>query len=63
MLNLLYRKPLVTAADIEKALSVSTPTANALIRDLENLGLLQEMTGQQRGRAYAFNRYLHLFVS
>ena len=63
MLNLLYRKPVVSAADIEKALSVSTPTANALIRDFEKLGMLQEITGQQRGRAYAFDRYLRLFIS
>ncbi|OIQ70340.1 adenosine monophosphate-protein transferase SoFic [mine drainage metagenome] len=63
VLNLLYRKPVVSAADIEKALSVSTPTANALIRDFESLGMLQEITGQQRGRAYAFDRYLRLFVS
>ena len=63
VLNLLYRKPVVSAADIEKALSVSTPTANALIRDFERLGMLQEITGQQRGRAYAFDRYLRLFVS
>jgi Fic family protein len=63
VLNLLYRKPVVSAADIEKALSVSTPTANALIRDFEKLELLQEITGQQRGRAYAFDRYLRLFIS
>ena len=63
MLNLLYRKPVVSAADVEKALSVSTPTANALIRDFEKLGMLQEITGQQRGRAYAFDRYLRLFIS
>ena len=63
VLNLLYRKPVVSATDIENALSVSTPTANALIRDFEKLGMLQEITGQQRGRVYAFDRYLRLFVS
>jgi Fic family protein len=63
LLNLLYRKPLVTAADIEQALAVTTPTANALIRDFEGLGLLREITGQQRGRAYVFDRYLNLFIS
>ena len=63
LLNLLYRKPVVSAADIEAALSVSTPTANALIRDFEGLGILKEITGQQRGRAYAFERYLRLFFS
>jgi len=63
LLNLLYRKPIVTAADIERNLPVSSPTANALIRDFEQLGLLQEITGQQRGRAYVFDRYLSLFTS
>lgn len=62
-LNLLYRKPVVSAADVEKALGVSTPTANILIRDLMKLGILMEITGQQRGRSYAFDRYLSLFFS
>ncbi|AOV18133.1 cell filamentation protein Fic [Acidihalobacter aeolianus] len=63
LLNLLYRRPVVMAADIEKALEVTTPTANALIRDFERLGLLREITGQLRSRAYVFDRYLKLFVS
>ncbi len=38
LLNLLYRKPVVSAADIETALSVSTPTANALITGFRTAG-------------------------
>ena len=63
MLNLLYRQPLVSATDVERALEVSTPTANKLIRDFERLGVLSESTGQARGRVYAFERYLNLFLS
>nr|WP_227657692.1 Fic family protein [Candidatus Magnetaquicoccus inordinatus] len=63
VLNLLYRTPLISASDIEKALHVSAPTANALIRDLTRLGILVETTGQQRWRTYAFDRYLALFLS
>ena len=63
LLNLLYRKPIVTAQDVERALEITTPTANALIRELQRLRILVEITGQQRGRAYAFDRYLNLFVS
>lgn len=62
-LNLLYRKPIISAADVEDALRVTTPTANAVIRDLVRLGVLSEITGQQRGRSYAFQRYLRLFIS
>ncbi len=62
LLNLLYGNPVVSAADIEAGLSVSTPTANSLIRDFENLGLLVEITGQQRGRIYSFDPYLKLFL-
>ena len=63
VLNLLYSQPLITATDIERRLSVSTPTANALIRDLKKLGILVEITGQRRWRTYSFNRYLTLFLS
>lgn len=62
-LNFLYRQPIVSASDFEKNLSISKPTANALLRDLQNLGILIEITGQLRDRAYAFDRYLKLFIS
>ncbi|MDD2659730.1 MAG: Fic family protein [Methylococcales bacterium] len=63
LLNLLYKNPMVSATDIEEKLAVSTPTAHALIRELEKLNLLREVTGQQRGRLYTFERYLNLFLS
>lgn len=63
LLNLLYRQPIVSAADVERELAVSTPTANKLVRDFEGLGMLTEVTGQARGRVYAFQRYLNLFLS
>lgn len=62
-LNSLYRKPIVSAQDLERLLKITTPTANALIRELERLGILIEITGQRRGRIYAFDRYLGLFAS
>lgn len=62
-LNLFYRKPIINAADVEEALSITTPTANALIKALVELGILVEITGQQRWRTYVFERYLRLFLS
>ena len=62
-LNLLYRKPIITSADLEQALEISTPTANGLIKELIRLGILKEITGQQRGKVYTFEAYLNLFLS
>jgi Fic family protein len=62
-LNMLYRKPIVTAADFGQGLSVSSPTAQTLVKELQKLGVLLEISGQERGRVYAFDRYLKLFIS
>lgn len=59
----LYRQPLITAWEVEKLLSVSTPTANALLKDLIRIGILSESSGRSRKRVYVFDRYLKLFVS
>lgn len=63
VLNLLYRHPVISAADLEQQLGVSSPTAQALIKDLIRLEILTEITGQMRGRLYEFQPYLDLFVS
>ncbi|SFZ83465.1 Fic family protein [Devosia enhydra] len=63
VLDLLYQRTIVTAKDVELYAGVTTPTANALIRDLMVLGILEEITGQRRDRLYVFNRYLRLFLS
>lgn len=57
-LKLLYRRPIVCAADLERELSITTPTANKMINTLIEKEILIEMTGQQRGRSYASDRYL-----
>ena len=62
-INLLYSKPIIRSIDLENALSISVPTSNKLINALISKNILQEMTGQQRGRIYAFQRYLDLFLS
>jgi len=57
----LYRKPIVTAQDITRLISVSLPTANTLLRDLCALHILHELTGYKRNRIFAFSEYLSLF--
>ena len=62
-LNLFYRKPIINAGDVEQVLSITTPTANALIKALVKSDILVEITGQKRWRSYTFERYLRLFLS
>lgn len=61
-LNLLYRRPMLSAATLEDSLGISHPTANALLRDFIRLGLLREVTGAARHRIYVFETYLELFT-
>lgn len=58
----LYRRPLIDAAEVSEVVGVSMPTAYKLIEDLERIGILREMTGARRGRTYLFHDYLALFV-
>lgn len=62
MLNVLYRKPVITAAELEKELDLSHPTVNALLREFVRMRLLREATGATRHRLYVFESYLELFV-
>jgi Fic family protein len=61
-LNLLYKKPVITARDLETALSISQPTADTLLKDLLRLGIIQEITGATRYRVYSFDAYFDLFL-
>lgn len=61
LMELLYRKPLVTAPEVSEWLRVSPPTANSLIQDLCKLNILNELTGYKRNRIFAFVIYLEIF--
>ncbi len=61
LLNYLYQKPIVNMNDLVEYLSITKPTANSLIKEFENKGILKEITGQKRNRNYIFNEYLQVF--
>lgn len=62
LLNVLYRRPIINAAEVGQALEITHPTANALLRDFIRLKLLSELTGASRNRLFTFDPYLALFV-
>lgn len=59
----LYKRPVITADQVSKSADVSMPTAYKLIDSLENMGLVEEITGNERNRMYLFREYLKLFTS
>jgi len=62
LLHILYANPVQTAQSIEAELNVVSATANALIRQFVENGILIEVTGQRRGRVYSFDRYFRVFL-
>ncbi|MEA2028600.1 MAG: Fic family protein [Campylobacterota bacterium] len=61
ILELLYQKPVVGVSDIIENVDISKPTANSLVKELEEKGILVEITGYQRNKLYAFDRYLKIY--
>jgi Fic family protein len=57
----LYGKPLIGARKVADITGLSSPSTYKLIKDLENLGILKEITGGKRKKMYVFDEYLKLF--
>lgn len=61
VLHYLYQRPMVDAAKVCKVADISSASAYRLIADLEQFGILKEITGGKRGKMYVFDAYLKLF--
>jgi Fic family protein len=61
LFDYLYKKPVVSTAEVIKLINKTPQTAYSLIADLEKLNLLKEITGAQRNKLYSFEPYIHLF--
>ena len=57
----LYQQPIVNIEQVSDLLGTSTNTASDLIRDFVSYGVLNDITGRQRGRLFAFREYFDLF--
>lgn len=54
------RRVLLTVPQIAPQLALSPPTIRAAVRVLEEFGIVNEVTGQQRHRAFAYQTYLDI---
>ena len=61
VVNFLYQQPLIDASKVGEVAAISPASAYKLIADLEQLGILKEITGGKRGKMYLFMEYLQLF--
>ncbi|MGB6032785.1 MAG: Fic family protein, partial [Bacteroidota bacterium] len=61
LLDLLYRTPYASAADVQKALKVTAPTANTLLDGFIKAKIIKEVTGGKRNRLFVFDEYVKLF--
>jgi Fic family protein len=61
LLESLYFRPIFTVEHAEAITKLSYTNANTLVRDLRDIGLLQEITGQKRNRASSYAPYLVVF--
>lgn len=58
----LYSKPIVNAMDVSKVLDITSKSAYNIIKDFEDLKILEETTGYQRNRVFVFTDYIKLFL-
>lgn len=58
----LQRRPIISVSAAREALGVSLPTVAKAVEHLTALGILVETTGRQKGRQYAYRRYLDILL-
>jgi len=54
------RRVILTVPQVSPRIALSQPTIRAGVRSLEELGIVNELTGQQRHRVFAYQRYLEI---
>lgn len=59
----LFSAPAITVGQASERLQVSTSTANTLINQMEQAGILREATGHSRNRIFLLREYLELFYA
>ena len=61
LLEKLYFRPIFSVHTVMEASKLTYANANKPIKDLRNLGLIVELTGQRRNRRFSYEPYLSLF--
>ena len=62
LLESLYSRPIFNVGKVTELLSISPQAANSLTDKFEELGLVNEITGNKRNRVFRFDQYVQLFI-
>lgn len=60
LLRHLMRQPVVRVKDVEKALKISYSKANGLVKEMERMGLLKQISKGRRNRKFVYDQYLRI---
>ncbi len=63
LLDYLFEQPIVNARLVEEHIHCAFATADKLLKQFVDLGVVKEITGGQRNRRYEYSPYLALFES
>jgi Fic family protein len=58
--EMMQTSPFITAAKAVERTRLTKPTVNAALDALTRLGIVEEVSGKQRGRIYAYRAYLDI---
>lgn len=58
----LQSRPITTVAEAARALGLSETAVNKSLARLEQMGIVRELTGQQRYRVFAYDEYLNILA-
>jgi len=61
LLKHLYSQPVINIKQIMGKLDITSPSANTLVKQFRQAGILKELTGFKRNRLFVFDEYLKLF--
>lgn len=60
MHEFLQENPVVTTSRAAEEMTISRPTITSALENLQDLGIVREMTGKERYRVYAYDEYLSI---
>ena len=58
--DVMRQRPIVTVALIMELCETTAPTATNALNNLINLEIVKEITGKERGRVFAYTKYLEV---